>query len=149
VTGSNAVLAQAVRLLERAKLSDAASADARSALGQLPASALGFAVLAGEDAKLDFATTCERAAALALSQAAINLADDLCDGDCYYLEEPVRRAPGTQILLQSLALVELIQLGIDAEVLSSWASDLVAAASDQQVEIRTTQWTLTAFEYCA
>ena len=110
--------------------------------------ALGFFALAGEDAKLDFATTCERAAALALLQASINLADDLSDGDCDYLQEPIRRAPGTQILLQSLAFLHLLEQGIGVRVLASLSGDIVSAASAQQLEVRTQSWTLDAFEYC-
>jgi hypothetical protein len=77
------------------------------------------------------------------------LADDLSDGDCDYLEEPVRRAPGTQILLQNLAVLDLIQQGIEPGVLASLASDLVSAASAQQLEVRTRSWTLERFAYCA
>lgn len=115
----------------------------------MPRGALGFLVLAGEDAKLDFSTTCERAAALALLQASINLADDLSDGDCDYLQEPVRRAPGTQILLQSLAFLHLVEQGIGPGVLARLTGDIVSAASAQQLEVRTQSWTLDAFAYCA
>jgi hypothetical protein len=111
---------------------------------------LQFFAVACADAGLDFATACERSAALVLLQAAANLADDMADGDCTYLEQPLRDGPAAQAALQGIGLLALteddrIERGLVAELLR----DLIRSASAQQLELRTTRWTAEQFLYVA
>ncbi len=73
--------------------------------------------------------------------AAGNLADDLVDGDCSYLDPAVRLAPTVQWLLQNLAYALLLEGGVDGEPLRRTAELMAQAAGPQQDEVRETRWT--------
>lgn len=98
----------------------------------------GFAAVAVADAR----RRRHRTAATLLQFAAVQLADDLADGDCCYLPQPVRRGPGAQWLLQYLALRVARDAGVSAEVLSNSAAHFVRMGIAQQLEVRTTCWDL-------
>jgi hypothetical protein len=83
-----------------------------------------------------------RCIAIAYSAAAVNLADDLADGDCDYLAEPYRSGPTTQYLLQSLFFQKLCELGIPLETLFAVTRDFEQVAALQHVELETGAWQL-------
>jgi hypothetical protein len=69
--------------------------------------------------------------------AAANLADDLADGDCTYLAEPERTAPGVLALLQSLAVRTLARAGVGPAALDVFLGEMIRAAGGQQLELAT------------
>lgn len=96
---------------------------------------------AGHEAGLERSALLTRSAALFFLCATGNLADDLADGDCDYLDNPTRVASGVQYLLHTIAFAELAASGLSSEAIELGARTLVAAASYHQVEVRTQTWT--------
>ncbi len=82
-----------------------------------------------------------RCVAVFYSASAVNLADDLADGDCDYLAEPYRSGPATQYLLQSLFFQKVCELGLPVEVIFAVTRDFEQVAALQHVELVTDTWT--------
>jgi hypothetical protein len=83
------------------RLPAVAEEDVRIALDQVHPESQVLLNRAAEDARVPAASAIERLCCLWVLAAAVNLADDLADGDCDYLSPRV--APGVAFLLQSLA----------------------------------------------
>jgi hypothetical protein len=98
--------------------------------------------LVGEDRAL-------REDAILLEFAAIQLADDLADGDCDYLHEPARTGPGAHWTLQHLFYECLLRSRVSRDAIEKASRDLVSVGSAQQCEVRTRQWTAEAAERAA
>lgn len=86
-----------------------------------------------------------RASGCFVSFAAGNLADDVVDGDCDYLDDATRDGPTLQFLLQNLAWELWLNSGASRAALAGAARSLAAAAGPQQVEVRTRTWTAQLF----
>ena len=84
----------------------------------------------------------ERCAALFFYIGALQVADDLADHECDYLELPEGSGTVSQIVLQNLFFLTLARSGVPNEVLIEAAEHLVRGAGPQHFEIRTQQWTL-------
>lgn len=85
-----------------------------------------------------------RCNAVMLQFAAVQLADDLADGDCWYLGEPQRTGPGVQWLLQHLCQLALCEGEVDPTSLAEAARCLVRVGAAQQAEVRQKTWDMTA-----
>jgi len=132
-----AIERHAHRIVQRAGLPPVAERDVRLALDAAHGGLARLLELAGLEAQLDFTCICERGAGILLMYAAANLADDLADGDCDYLEAPERMGPGVLALLQSLGTCTLARTGLSAERLDGFLSDMIRAAGGQQLELDT------------
>lgn len=73
--------------------------------------------------------------------AAIQMADDLADGDCKYLDRPERIGPGVQWLLQHLAYSCFLKSAAPRDELERAAHDFSMVGGAQQCEVRATAWT--------
>lgn len=86
-----------------------------------------------------------RGAAVVLQVASIQLADDLADQECSYLEDAVRRGPGAQALLQLLAYQSMLKAELGEEALLRALSDLSMVGVAQQREVSRTDWDATSY----
>lgn len=96
----------------------------------------------GDAARLERKTLHTRGAAIFFSFAAGNLADDLADGDCTYLDEPMRVGPCVQFILQNLFFTTASRAGATTDVLEEVATALARAGGPQLLEVRTRKWTM-------
>ena len=108
--------------------------DVRIALTRIPPESQSIFLWAAEDAHLTAGTALERLAAVWFLNAAVNLADDLADGDCDYLEPRV--GPGVAFLLQALALLPLARSNLTAACWEDCSIALTRAAAGQSLEVR-------------
>lgn len=125
----------------RRELPDATRTDLDAAVRAARPGSLDFLLALGHEAGVPAAVAEARCAAVACSYAAVNLADDLADGDCDYLAEPYRSGPTTQYLLQSFFFSKIIELGIPSSVLAAVARDFERVAVGQHLEVATERWT--------
>ena len=116
-------------------------ADLGASVAAIRPGVLDFCFALGREAGVPAAVAEARTVAIAYSVAAVNLADDLADGDCDYLAEPFRSGPTTQYLLQCLFFEKVCALGTPAEVLAAVTRDFEQVAAWQHVEIVTKAWT--------
>jgi hypothetical protein len=71
------------------------------------------------------------------------------DGDCTYLDDPFRLGPCVQYILQTLCIRALLEAEFPASILTSVTENLLAAAGQQLIEVRTEQWSLQKFSEVA
>lgn len=96
----------------------------------------------GREVGLGGAELERRVTAALFEFAAIQLADDLADGDCGYLRPAIEVGPGAQWLLQHLFHAVLLETGVSREDLRAALADLLVVGSAQQDEVRGGPWTL-------
>jgi hypothetical protein len=94
------------------------------------------------DADLPLDERCRRGVSILLQYAAVQLADDLADGDCKYLDEPLRTGPGVHWMLHHLYCLALQGTSISSSVIRAASADFLAVGEAQQDEVRTHEWTL-------
>lgn len=102
---------------------------------------LNFVAQVAECPELPATERRTRSVGLVLRYASVQLADDLADGDCTYLDAPQRQGPGTQWLLQNLSEAALNESRVSARARSLAIDDFVRTAEGQQREVRTSSWT--------
>jgi hypothetical protein len=90
-----------------------------------------------------------RCAAICLLFAAVQLADDLADGECSYLADAARRGSGAQWLLQHLATGLLLQSTCSPAELVAAAAHFSRMGATQQMEVRREQWDLATAQQAA
>jgi hypothetical protein len=146
---AGAILQVALRTLGEQHLPEAGQRDLIAALRAGWPGPLAFLYVAGVDAELSDEKLLKRAAAIYFNFCAGNLADDLMDGDCTYLAEPFRLGPCVQYVLQSLCYRTLIEPEFSPETIASVTEDLIAAAGQQLVEVRTKEWDAAVFRKVA
>ncbi len=146
---AGAIFQKVLRILLRQQLPEVGQAELVAALKAGRPGPLEFLYAAGADAGLPFQKLLTRAAAVYYNFCAGNLADDLMDGDCTYLPEPFRRGPCVQYILQSLCFRTLLDADLPASTLDSVVRDLVLAAGQQLIEVRTKQWSASVFREVA
>lgn len=115
-----------------------AERDVWAALQRVPADSQALFIWAAEDAALERGTALERLACLWLLNAAVNVADDLADGDCDYLD--ARVAPGVAFLLQALALLPAARGSLALRCFEDCSIALTRAAAGQSLEVRRRAW---------
>jgi hypothetical protein len=126
------------RTLVFRKLPKLAERDVEAALLRVTPTSQSLLIQAAEDGLVPERVAMDRLACLWVTAAAVNLADDLADGDCDYLEPRV--APGVSFLLQSLACVCAARGGVSALGMEEHAIALTRAAAGQSLEVRTARW---------
>jgi hypothetical protein len=145
---AGAVFQEALRALRQHGLPEEAERDVLAAMEAGRPGPLALLYAVGAEAGLGRAVLLRRAG-LFLCSCAANLADDLADGECTYLEQPQRLGPGVQFALQSLCLATLARAELPAPVLAEAAEDMVTAAGLQVLEVRTAAWTAPRFKQVA
>lgn len=146
---AGAVFQEALRALRRHGLPVEAERDVLAAMEAGRPGPLALLYAAGAEAGLGREVLLRRAAGLFFCSCAANLADDLADGECTYLEEPRRVGPGVQFALQSLCFATLARAELPAPVLEETAGRMVMAAGLQVLEVRTAAWTAERFQQVA
>ncbi|AKF08185.1 hypothetical protein [Sandaracinus amylolyticus] len=138
-----AVYREALAWIVALELEPATERDLVRCLDAARTGPLGFVYAACVESGVDAARARARAAGAFFSFAAGNLADDLADGDCTYLEPAHRVGPCAQFALQNAAWSTWSGAGdVDRETLRAIGRDLVRAASLQHVEVRTQRFDL-------
>jgi hypothetical protein len=145
VLRAEAVFLEVLDILSRQPVPEISQTDLLAALNAGRLGPLPFLYEAGVEAGLPHKTLLTRAAAIYFNFCAGNLADDLMDSECTYLSEPFRLGPCVQYILQTLCFQTLLEANLPSPVCSSFAQELVAAAGQQLVEVRTKQWSASLF----
>lgn len=139
-----AIRAEAMRVTESAHLEAHARADVLCALERNANDTSPFLLALGLEAKVRPALALARAVGVYFHIAALQLADDLADGDCDYLTPPVAAGTIAQFMLQNLGYLVLLGADLPTSVLRDTALDLAVGSSAQSLEVRTKRWTLEA-----
>lgn len=143
------VFQEALRILNRQPLPEVSRRDLFATLEAGRPGPLVFLYDAGTEAGLPRQTLLTRSAAIYFNYCAANLADDLIDGDCTYLSEPVRIGPCAQFILQNLFFQVLTETNLPSTVLSAAVHELVIGAGPQHIEVRTAHWSAPVFRAVA
>jgi hypothetical protein len=146
---AGAVFQEALRALRRSGLPEEAERDVLAAMEAGRPGPLALLYAVGAEVGLGREVLLRRAAGLFFCSCAANLADDLADGECSYLEAPQRVGPGVQFALQSLCFATLARAELPGPVLAEAAGDMVTAAGLQVLEVRTPTWTAPRFKQVA
>src|SRR5262245_16902601 len=149
VLRAEAVFLEVLSILSRQYLPEVSQEDVLAALNAGRLGPLPFLYEAGMEAGLPQQKLLTRAAAIYLNFCAGNLADDLMDGDCTYLADSFRLGPGVQFILQSLCFHTLVEAELPGPTLATAARELVMAAGQQLIEVRTRQWSASVFREVA
>lgn len=115
-----------------------ARTDALRAIDRVPPESQTLLIQAAAEAELAELLAIERLCCLTACAAAVNLTDDLADGDCHYLE--AKTAPGVSFLLQAFAGGLAVRGGVSAVGLREFWLRLSKAAGGQSIEVRTDAW---------
>lgn len=135
------VFRRAISILDRIELPRVAFGDVLAVMEDSRPGPAQLAYDAGHESGLDRETILDRGAAIFFNHCAGQVADDLADGDCHYLEQPHRTGPAAQYVLQNLFHGTLAGCGTRPDVIAAAARDLAEAAGAQHVEVRTRTWT--------
>jgi hypothetical protein len=136
------IFQEALRIANKSGLHEIAERDVlRSMQAARIAGPLDLIYDCAAAAKLEREHRLVRGAAIFFSFAAGNLADDLADGECDYLEEPSRTGPCVQFILQNLFFATATRSGVPLERVADVAMCLARAGGPQLIEVRTRQWT--------
>ncbi|WP_342377793.1 hypothetical protein NVS55_00735 [Myxococcus stipitatus] len=146
-----ALFQESLRVLRRLELPEESERDVLAALEAAQPGPLPLFYEAGAEAGLERDLLTARGVGLFFSFSAGNLADDLMDGDCVYLQEPLRVGPCAQFLLQNLAWATLAEprAKLPPLALEEGARLLARAAGPQALEVRTREWTEPVFRRVA
>jgi hypothetical protein len=136
---SGVLFQEALRTVRRLALPDEAERDVVAALEATRREAMQLLWEVGAEAGVARESIVRRGTALLFSYAAGNLADDLIDGECSYLEPAVRLAPGAQYLLQNLFVAIAAEV-VTPAALARCGRELALAAAANQLEVRTRAW---------
>jgi hypothetical protein len=136
---------EVLRVLNRCALPEVSQRDLLAALEAARPGPLEFLYDAGAEAGLPYQKLLTRATAIYFNFCAGNLADDLMDGDCTYLSKPFRLGPCLQYILQTLCFRTLLKAELPDPTLASVTRELVKAAGQQLIEVRTQQWSAPVF----
>jgi hypothetical protein len=123
-------------------LSDAARADLVAVMDRLDPQFFQLMDSLAREIGLDHAQAVLRRDAIVFEFGAIQLADDLADDDCAYLQQATRRGPGAQWLLQHLFYACMLQSTCSTSDLSQSVQDLIQVGAAQQLEVRRNAWDL-------
>ncbi len=143
---AGAVFQEALRALRQQGLPEEAERDVLAAMEAGRPGPLALLYAAGAEVGLARPVLLRRAAGLFFCSCAANLADDLADGECTYLEAPQRVGPAVQFALQSLCFATLALAEVPTPVLAEVAGAMVTAAGLQVLEVRTATWTAPRFQ---
>jgi hypothetical protein len=139
------VFQEALRILLEASLPDVARDDVLAVLEANRSDLLQLFFDAAREAGIERDAALRRSAAVFFWYASGQLADDLADGDCDYLEEPLRTGPSAAFLLAHLGYATLVETGVDAAALAEAARELVRGTGPQHLEVRARSWDAALF----
>jgi hypothetical protein len=89
------------------------------------------------EARVDPATALARATGVHFNIVALQVMDDIADGDCAYISPPEGAGTAAQYVLQNLSYAALLEGGLPALLLRDIASELAGGGSAQSLEVRT------------
>jgi hypothetical protein len=99
-----------------------------------------FLFEAGCDAGLQYAQLSPRLIGVTLQHAAIQISDDLSDGDCTYLDDPARLGPLLVLALPNAVQAALNEAGISRTAQLAAAAELARVGNGQLRELRRAHW---------
>jgi hypothetical protein len=138
---AGAIFQEALRIVVNHHLAEESQNDLVAALEAGNPGPLTFLYEAGAEAKLSPKEIVDRAVAIFFCFCALNLCDDLSDGDCSYFSEPYRTGPCADFLLQVLFFELLGRIELPRSTLRSVLNDLFEAGGAQLIELRNKKWT--------
>ena len=147
--GREAVYRQTLRMLSAQSLPDRVQRELIVSLENSRPGTLEFGYEAGFEAGLRGEKLLTRAAAVYFLTCAVNVGDDLSDGDCTYLRNPNRAGPCVQSLLRNMFFHILFEARLPHAALSAVARHLIAAAAAQRIEIDSGRWDSATFRTVA
>lgn len=124
-----------------------AAVDARLALERVSDESQRLFIWAAEDGGIQGLPGLSRLASIWLASAAVNLADDMADGECGYLEGRV--APGVVFLLLAASGAVAAEGRVSMQALRSFHSCLARASAGQSREVRIQRWTAEVYREVA
>lgn len=142
---SGRVFQEALRVLLETPLPDVARDDVLAVLEANRSDLLQLFFDAAREAGVERDAALRRSAAVFFWYASGQLADDLADGDCDYLEEPLRTGPSAAFLLAHLGYATLAAAGVGAAALADAARELVVGTGPQHLEVRAQRWDAALF----
>lgn len=147
--GEDAVFQRAILLLEASGIQDPLRSEVATALRVSRPGTLQLSYEAGIDAGLGGEELLVRAAAIYCLASAVNVGDDLSDGDCTYFDNPRKTGPCVQAVLRNLFTKTVLDIGVAPNVLSLVVQDLLAAIDAQRLELATNQWNVDGYKRVA
>jgi hypothetical protein len=146
---AGAVFQQAVRTIVQHCLPEVSQRDVLAALEAARPGPLELLYEAGAEAGLAREAILSLSVPIFFNFCAGNLADDLSDGECTYLEEPYRIGPCTQFLLQNFFFYALASADLPDGTIRAAVQELIRAAAPQHLELRTKRWNPALFREIA
>jgi hypothetical protein len=146
---AGAIFQQVVRTVVQQRLPELSQRDVLAALEAARPGPLELLYEAGAEAGLAGDAILSRSVAIYFNFCAGNLADDLSDGECTYLDDPYRIGPCTQFLLQNFFFYALMNAELPSDTIRAAVRELITAAAPQHVELRTKQWNAALFREIA
>lgn len=147
VSSPRLVYQHVLETLRNHDISGLAAIDVRLALERVSEESQRLFIWAAEDGGVQGLPGLSRLASIWLASAAVNLADDMADEECSYLEAPV--APGVVFLLLAAAGAVATEGRTSVQALRAFQSCLARAAAGQSREVRTTKWTAEGYREIA
>lgn len=135
---AGAVFQECLRAVVAAELAEPARRAVVAALEAGRKGPLLFLYEAGAEAGLPRHELLARCAALYFGFCTGNLADDVTDGECTWLD--VKHAPTTQYLLHNLWLAQMLRTTVPPSEFAAALGPLTAGASFEIVEVSTETW---------
>lgn len=142
---SGRVFQEALRVLLETPLPNVARDDVLAVLEANRSDLLQLFFDAAREAGIERDVALRRSAAVFFWYASGQLADDLADGDCDYLEEPLRTGPSAAFLLAHLGYATLALAGVGGAALADAARELVIGTGPQHLEVRAQHWDAALF----
>lgn len=134
----NCIYPEVLRRLDALRIDGIAYDDAKRAIDQVTPKSMWLFIWAAEDAGVGGRVGLSRLASIWLANAAVNIADDIADGDHDYL--PQRVAPGVSFLLLAAAGAVAADGDVSLAAVQRFLGALARAAAGQSTEVRTTRW---------
>ena len=124
-------------IVEEAALEAGAKRDVLTALTKNRTDTPPFLLALGLEARIPPKVALTRVTGVHLNVVALQVMDDIADGDCDYLTPAEGAGTATQYLLQNLSYAALLRAEVPADLLRATALDLAGGASAQSLEVRT------------
>ncbi|HEX4476733.1 MAG TPA: hypothetical protein VH142_16710 [Polyangiaceae bacterium] len=132
----------ALRIVEKLGLGPEMVRDVLSCFRAADPNFSRFLWAAGNDAELDRSELLARCSAIFFQYVAVQLSDDLSDGDCTYLPDPQREGPALLLVLQHLFYLAAANAGVPTAVLADAAGRFLFVGAAQVREVRLDEWNL-------
>lgn len=138
---AGAIRAEARRVVLGAELEPVAETDVLRALDRNANDTPPFLLSVALQAGVDPAAALTRAVAVYFHIAALQVADDIADGDCDYVTPAESAGTIAQFMLQDLGFAVLLDAALPNAILREVVRDFALGASAQSLEVRTKRWT--------